>query len=281
MGYNKETHHRRSMRLNGYDYSHQGAYFVTICTQNRECQFGEIMNGVMIFNDAGTMVQSVWNELPTRFDNIILDECMIMPNHIHFIIVVSPRRGEPRVRPNTTTDICPNPSPNIDPNTNDNYTEDNHTNIGETGNNHQQNNRSHDDHTDNDYINKKHTDDNYLNNNRSDNHHTDNIHTLDDHKDRPYGTLTGSLGRIIQALKSITTHKYTTNVKQNEWTPFPGKLWQRNYWEHIVRDENELNRIRRYIQNNPKKWQTDKLNGSDKNIVMEKSAQYGEEIWMV
>ena len=91
----------------------------------------------------------------------------------------------------------------------------------------------------------------------------------------------GSLGRIIQAFKSITTHEYIKNVKQNGWAPFPGKLWQRDYWEHIVRDENELNRIRKYIQNNPVKWQTDKLNDKNKNIAKEISPQYGEEIWMV
>ena len=68
--------------------------------------------------------------------------------------------------------------------------------------------------------------------------------------------------------------------KQNGWLPFPGKLWQRNYWEHIVRDENELTRIRQYIRNNPAKWETDKLiNG--RNIAMEKSVQYCEEIWMM
>ena len=60
-----------------------------------------------------------------------------------------------------------------------------------------------------------------------------------------------------------------------------GTLWQRNYWEHIVRDKNELGRIRDYIRNNPQKWETDKLNGGSGNIVMETQVEYGVELWMV
>jgi REP element-mobilizing transposase RayT len=67
----------------------------------------------------------------------------------------------------------------------------------------------------------------------------------------PKGTTDGSIGRIIQAFKSITTYKYIIGVKQNGWESFPGKLWQRNYYEHVIRDELGLNRIRQYIVNNP------------------------------
>jgi REP element-mobilizing transposase RayT len=69
------------------------------------------------------------------------------------------------------------------------------------------------------------------------------------------------VGHIIQAFKSITTHEYTVGVKKTGWPPFPGKLWQRNYWEHIVRNETELNRIRDYIHNNPGQWASDTLYG--------------------
>jgi len=72
------------------------------------------------------------------------------------------------------------------------------------------------------------------------------------------GEHTGSpIHRVVQWFKTMTTNEYIRGVKQNGWQPFPGKLWQRNYWERIIRDENELNRIRQYIINNPLKWETD------------------------
>ncbi len=67
MSYNPDIHHRRSIRLRNFDYSSAGAYFVTICAQERECLFGEITDGVMTVNDAGRMVESVWTGLPDRF----------------------------------------------------------------------------------------------------------------------------------------------------------------------------------------------------------------------
>jgi putative transposase len=70
----------------------------------------------------------------------------------------------------------------------------------------------------------------------------------------PRGTLSRTLGRIIQALKSISTHEYTLGVKKHDWSPFPGKLWHRNYYERIVRNEEALAQIRQYILNNPARW---------------------------
>lgn len=87
----------------------------------------------------------------------------------------------------------------------------------------------------------------------------------------------------------MTTKRYADGVKQCGWEPFPGKLWQRNYWEHIVRNETELNRIREYIQNNPAQWESDKLypnsapgpNGAPgPNQLREPIAEYGVEAWM-
>jgi hypothetical protein len=74
-----------------------------------------------------------------------------------------------------------------------------------------------------------------------------------------WGEHTGSpLQRVVQWFKTMTTNEYIHGVKQNGWQPFPGKLWQRNYWERIIRNGNELNRIRHYINNNPAHWETDK-----------------------
>ena len=79
-------------------------------------------------------------------------------------------------------------------------------------------------------------------------------------KDSPIGTLSGSVGRILQAFKSMTTDEYIQGVRRHGWKPFNRKLWQRNYWDHIIRDENDYNRICEYIENNPSQWQTDRLN---------------------
>ena len=81
-----------------------------------------------------------------------------------------------------------------------------------------------------------------------------------DHKDRPYGTTDGTIGRIVQAFKSLTTCKYTVGVKQHAWPMFQGKLWQRNYYEHVIRNEDDLVGIREYIGNNPARWIDDENN---------------------
>lgn len=73
------------------------------------------------------------------------------------------------------------------------------------------------------------------------------------------GTLPNTAGRIIQAFKSMTTHEYIKGVKISGWPPFPGRLWQRNYWDHIVRNEADLHDIREYIQTNARRWELDKL----------------------
>ena len=86
--YNPDIHHRRSRRLRGYDYSQAGAYFITVCTRNRECLLGEIADGEMRLNDAGRMMQAVWDELPSHYAGIDTDAFIIMPNHIHAIVVI-------------------------------------------------------------------------------------------------------------------------------------------------------------------------------------------------
>ena len=89
-----------------------------------------------------------------------------------------------------------------------------------------------------------------------------------------------TVGEIVGRYKSLCVHHCLQWIKSNYPILHMGKLWQRNYWEHIVRDEKELNRIRDYIRQNPQKWETDRLNGGAGNMVMEKSAAYGDESWM-
>ena len=86
--YNPNIHHRKSIRLKGYDYSQAGLYFVTICCKNREYMFGNVKNGKMILNDAGKMVENEWLKLPKRFQNIELHEYTVMPNHFHSILEI-------------------------------------------------------------------------------------------------------------------------------------------------------------------------------------------------
>lgn len=189
-------HHRRSIRLKGYDYSQAGAYFVTICTQNRACLFGNIVDGEMILNDAGRMVEKWYHELENKFPSMICDEFICMPNHTHFIIILV--GADLCVRPNAMADLCVRP--NVRPNA---IT----TNKQERG----------------------------------------------AHPGAP-------LQEIAKWFKTMTTNAYIRGVKQHGWPPFPGKLWQRNYYEHIIRNEDALNRIREYIVNNPKQWQSDREN---------------------
>ena len=87
--YNPNMHHRRSIRLKGYDYSSEGLYFITICTQDRQCMFGYIDSGEMYLNALGEMVYDEWlNTMNIRKDKVVLHEFVVMPNHIHAIIEI-------------------------------------------------------------------------------------------------------------------------------------------------------------------------------------------------
>ncbi len=85
-----KKHHRRSIRVADYDYAHVGAYFVTVCTEDHTCLLGDLMDGEMRLNDAGRMVQTLWDELPDHSPGVETDAFVVMPNRIHAIIVLSP-----------------------------------------------------------------------------------------------------------------------------------------------------------------------------------------------
>jgi len=175
MNYDPVKHHRRSIRLKGYDYSSAGSYFVTICVQHRACLFGEVNDGVMCINDAGEMVQRVWYSLPNRFERACLDTFVVMPNHIHGIIQLTDGEMERGCNTNSSD--------------------------------------------------KK----------------------------------SDLLGNVVGAFKSITTHQYAIAVHAHHWQPFDKRLWQRNYYEHIIRDRNALQTVCQYIANNPSLWKYDRL----------------------
>lgn len=162
------NHHRRSIRLQGYDYSSAGAYFVTLCTHNKECLFGSITNDEkMQLNSLGKSIVTSWQWLVKQYAYVDLDEWVVMPNHMHGIIIIADNLGSQA----TSTDQ------------------------------------------------RK------------------------------------SLGELIGAFKAVSTKHI--NIIRN--TPSK-QLWQRNYWEHVVRNEQTLNNIREYIVNNPTQWKFDQLN---------------------
>jgi hypothetical protein len=105
MSYNPDIHQRRSIRLKGYDYATPGAYFVTVCTHERECLFGDIVDGVMRLNEAGRMVNTVWDEIPAHYPGIDVDAFIVMPNHIHGIVAIvgAAPRGRPGPEPSNVT----------------------------------------------------------------------------------------------------------------------------------------------------------------------------------
>jgi REP element-mobilizing transposase RayT len=173
----KKTRHRRSLRLKGYDYTQAGAYFVTICTQNRTCLFGEVEDGAMRLNSAGELAVTVWNGMLERFPEIELDMFVVMPNHMHGIIVLSDCNSRGR-------DVA-------------------------------------------------------------------------DARGRAATRAAPTVGDIVGAFKSLFTLRFVEGVKSKRWPAFNRRVWQRNYCEHVIRDERDLARVRRYIDENPPRWEFD------------------------
>lgn len=179
MGYDPDRHHRRSIRLKGYDYSQVGAYFVSICTQGRECLFGGIVAGEMVLNDAGEIVAGEWLKTVEICNEIALDEWVVMPNHFHGILVI-----------------------------------------------------------------------------------TDPVRAI--HESPLQMTVTQRRNMAIPKL--IGRFKMLSSKRINALRKTTGaKLWQRNYHEHIIRDEASLVRIRRYIRDNPVRWALDRENPETTN----------------
>jgi putative transposase len=202
MKYNPEFHHRRSIRLKGYNYSQAGAYFVTVCAWNRECLFGKIANGEMILNEYGEIIMKYWNTIPSNFLHVETDEFIIMPNHVHGIVFVNNCRGEVSspfseiVAPNSKTETAP-------------------IQGGET----------------------------------SEGGETPPLRKT-------------TLGQIVAYFK-YRSAKCINQIRNAQGKP----IWQRNYYEHIIRDDRELYAIREYIGHNPSKWDEDEDNPNRKRAV--------------
>ena len=172
MGLNKMKRDRHSVRLRYYDYSAQGRYFVTICTNNRECLFGRVADNATILNQNGAIIQKIWNDLPNRYDGIILDAFVVMPNHVHGIIEIIG---------------CADPI------------------VGA-------------------------------------------IHALPLQVKRRQMLFPKIIGYFkMNSAKHINELRHCSDVS----------VWQRNYYEHVIRNNASLDRIRNYIINNPSNWTND------------------------
>ena len=264
MKYDPQKHHRRSIRLKGHDYTSPGAYFITICTHQRQCLFGEIVDGEMQLNEFGNWVDAYWKRLPTHFSHLQLDRFVVMPNHVHGILVLTHNpnkpipfngRGAAFGRPSVqlSTMLRPNATPGSD----------------------QERSHFHPDCP------------NPINPNAMFGSDQERSHSVDSvcfdarpNSDHPlmnesepgvaFGRemggngisglpnaaplRTGSVGAIVLNFKSVTARRINQMRKM-----ISVPVWQRNYYEHIIRDDIALANIQKYIDNNPRSWWQDQL----------------------
>lgn len=197
MDYDPGQHRRRSIRKDRFGYTGAGGYFVTICTHNKPHLFGTVRDGRMHLNDAGHIISTIWNRLPDKFSGIELNEFVIMPNHLHGIIVIKDNVGTTNSdhtaqQPDVGAGLAlPTTSGLVPP----------ENNLGAA-------------------------------------------------------SCAPTLGDIVGWFKTMTTNEYIRAVKQNGWPPFDQRLWQRNYYERIIHD-NEWEKIASYIYANPAEWHID------------------------
>jgi putative transposase len=190
MNYDPKIHHRRSIRLKGYDYTEAGAYFVTIVTQGRAAVFGEVVDGEMRLNRYGEIVRTAWFDLPRHYKHVELGAFTIMPNHVHVIIILGDdsRGGSvPANQPVPDKIIMSKPP------------------------------------------------------------------LPEGLKTRPYKR--HPLSETVRAFKSFSARRINL-LQHAQGTP----VWQRNYYEHIIRNQHDLEQTWLYIESNPAQWETDEEN---------------------
>ncbi len=217
--YNPKKHNRRSIRLQGYDYSQAGFYFITLCVQNRINLFGKIENGKMLLNDFGKIAKTEWQKTTTIRKNCSLGEFIVMPNHFHAVISIDYQiknsRGESQFAPTVfKSQFAPTESKSQFAPTE--FKSPSHT-VG--------------------------------------------------------AIVRGYKGAVTKQIKElfIELEKLDNSQGESKFPPIESEflrdrifqkksIWQRNYWEHIIRDNRAFKNISNYIVNNPQKWEDDKLN---------------------
>jgi len=193
MKYDLTKHRRRSIRLKDFDYSRPGAYFVTVVTQGRLPFFGNIVDGQTRLSDEGVVTCQCWQLIAEHFSNVSLDEFVVMPNHLHGIVIMEP--------------------------------------VGAR--------------------------------------HAVPLHNTTEHFGAP---LAGTIPTIIRSFKSAVTKEIRNLQKKPVF-----RVRQRNYYEHVIRSEESLSRIREYITNNPFNWESDPENPSRPLGL----SQHAAEAWKV
>jgi REP element-mobilizing transposase RayT len=187
MTFDPEKHHRRSIRLKNYDYSQPGYYFLTICTYQRQSWFGEIKNDRMYLNQIGKIVAEEWINTPKIRSNFLLDEWVIMPNHLHGIVIINENLNLLADRNISHKKILGERNRDI---------------LGA--------------------------------------------------RNAPLRQEPNSISSFVAGFKSAVTKRINL-LRDNRDIP----IWQRNYYESIIRDENALRVIREYVLNNPFQWKKD------------------------
>jgi putative transposase len=218
--FDARRHHRRSIRLAGFDYRNPATYFVTMCTHNREHVFGEIRNGMMGLNENGRIVMDCIQQISHHFPGVTIDTFIAMPDHVHVLLHIddAPSGDGP-------TTFTPAQTP---------------MNIGDIPSRNGRGTacRAPTATTINDASSPL----------RKPTQPSLSVTTIDGAA-RSFGKpQPRSLSTIVGALKSAVTKRI------NESRGSDGTVWQRNFHEHIVRSEEECNRIRAYIRNNPRNW---------------------------
>ncbi|MCK9357538.1 MAG: transposase [Dehalococcoidia bacterium] len=176
---NDRPQRRRNLRLDAYDYALPGAYFITVCTAARACTLGHVADGAVVLNDVGLIVRDTWIASPAHYPGVAIDEFVVMPNHIHGIVVLS-GQGTPHA-PSTAGSVR-GPTPTV------------------------------------------------------------------------------GLPEIVRRFKTLSTARTSRCVPAAVWDTLHGHLWQRNYYEHVIRSDDSLHAIREYIVNNPMQWDLDEEN---------------------
>jgi putative transposase len=219
VAYDPDKHHRCSIRLKGHDYSDSGTYFITICAYQREQMFGAIVDGIMQLNELGGVVRSHWLNLPKYHPHLRLDEFVVMPNHMHGVLVLIDdfAGGHHHDASVVGADF-------------DEYALGHHASVVGAG---------------------------------FDNHAMDYTDAI---LAKPAPTLPGNpmtkqkhskrhgIPEIVRGFKAFSARRIN-RIREGAGTP----VWQRNYYEHIVRDRTSLRYIRDYIRNNPRSWEEDQL----------------------
>ena len=223
--YNPKKHHRRSIRLKGYDYSRKGMYFITLNVKNGWCLFGHIKDKKMILNPAGKVVAEEWLKILARFPNIRLHEYVVMPNHFHALLeIVFPSNEMVKTPIEKNDEIIDNTIDNKTDNTTDNTTVGATLVVAQTIDEGQPRGLPR-------QLPRQ-------------------IDQTDEKKNK-------TIGDMVGAYKSIVTNEYIIGVKNDNWERFDKKLWQRNYYESIIRSERSYYIVSNYIRNNPAKWDED------------------------